>query len=265
MTEDEQILTTVLNCRRVDLYADPKPLTRIQQKQYLHMKSRLASGEPLQYILGFSDFMGIKLFVDERVLIPRPETEILVEVAIEKAQALKSQRPLRILDLGTGSGNVAIALAKNIPDALISTVDISYEAIELAEANARANGVHEQVRFILRDMVNFLKEQQEANCKFDLIISNPPYIPTFEIPRLPADVLKEPRMALDGGDDGLDFYREIIALSVDLLDKGSFLLLEIGDGQAEKIHAMVKASEMYDQCVFQKDYVGTDRIAVMTR
>ncbi len=268
MTETEYMLTSLLNCQRVDLVVDPKPLSEEQHRQYEDMKYRRDLGEPLQYIVGECDFMGIKLKVDERALIPRPETEILVEKAIQKCNQQQSQihRPLNILDLGTGSGNIAIALAKNIESCCVTTVDISQEALTLAKHNAKMNGVYDKINFIHADMVSFLEGANHqtarfvAQLKFDILISNPPYIPTQQLSQLPKDVQHEPRLALDGGMDGLDFYRPIAANSYNFLNREGFLFMEIGDDQEVLLEALLKKYPQYKNIFLHKDYMGTVRI-----
>lgn len=261
MTEDEWMLTSVLDCRRVDLVANPKGLTDAQKSRYEQMRARRAQGEPLQYIVGTCDFAGIPLSVDARVFIPRPETEILAATAIEKAGTLTRRDTLSALDLGTGSGNIAIALAKNIADAAITALDIDGGALTLAAENARANDVGQRIEFFHVDMEAYFREVAVLGKKFDVIISNPPYIATPQLTQLPADVQREPRRALDGGEDGLRFYRIIIQYGYRLLSPRGFLLFEIGDGQREGIEAIFAQYSRYQRIEFYKDYAGTDRIA----
>src|SRR5262245_346162 len=205
MSEEEQMLMEVLQCRRVDLYLERKGLNAKQKNEYEQMQRRRVAGEPLQYILGHVDFMGFKLFIDKRVLIPRPETEIMVNTAVDLLHQMYSGQTLRVLDLGTGSGNIAIALAKNFPDCEITALDISLEALDVARRNAHFQGVFNHIRFVQDSMGEFLSRQLNVPEKFDLIISNPPYIPTENLASLPKDVRHEPRIALDGGRDGLEF------------------------------------------------------------
>lgn len=267
MTEHEQMLMSVRDCRRVDLFVDPKPLTPSQEDFFQRMKNRRDTGEPLQYIIGHCEFMGIKIFVDPRVLIPRPETELLTAAAIERLGKRSQGRPLRILDLGTGSGNIAIALAKNIENGQILTVDICPRVLELAKENARFNRVDHKIDFDCEDMNVFLQRWPDTNAPFDLIISNPPYIAHAKIPELPADVRQEPWLALDGGKDGLDFYRTIIAGAYRLLADHGFVCMEIGDGQADAIQKIFENHPLhpYDQICFKKDDTMTKRIVIAQR
>jgi len=262
MTENELMLTSVLDCRRVDLVADPRKLTPVQESRYRQMQKRRAQGEPLQYITGQCEFMGILLAVDARVLIPRPETEILVELAVEKTRSLSATGTVNILDIGTGSGNISIALSKNIKNAIVTTVDISNDALVLAEQNADTNDVRQRIKFVCDDMDVFLRKAAGRGETYDMIISNPPYIPTAQWTQLPDDVRQEPRAALDGGRDGLHFCRMIIQNAYRALRPGGFLIMEIGDGQREYIETIFRDNPYYSRINFHKDYVGTDRIVI---
>lgn len=262
MTENELMLTSIFDCRRVDLVVHSRKLTPAQESRYNEMRVRRAEGEPLQYITGQCEFMGIPLAVDARALIPRPETEILVELAIEKAKSISTKAALNALDLGAGSGNISIALAKNIENITITALDISDSALTLAEKNAKANGVEQKIKFRSNDMIAYLRDTMSGDEKFDMIISNPPYIPTSQLAQLPVDVQREPAMALDGGKDGLHFYKAIIQHAHRTLKSGGFLLMEIGDGQRGDIEVIFGRDSQYSQISFYKDYVGTDRIVI---
>jgi len=265
MTEEEMILTAVKNCQRIDLYADPAPLSIQQRDQINTIKLRRQKGEPLQYLLGSCTFMGLKFKVDSRVLIPRPETELLVEAAIKILKKSDDRKLMtqRILDLGTGSGNIAIGLAKFIEECQVTAVDISQDALDLAGQNARLNGVEEKIQFVRSDLFVSFKNSLPNPAGFDMIISNPPYIPSGMITTLPADVQKEPTLALDGGMDGLDFYRRLVIESSIYLKPGGFLLFEMGDGQREAIEQIVLRTQNFiiHECV--QDYRGTDRIMIL--
>lgn len=260
MNERDLMLTSILKCRPVDLVANPPSLTRQQSNTLNRMQARRLSGEPLQYILRSCDFMGVELTVDSRVLIPRPETELLVEYALECAKMLMTRKGLRILDLGTGSGNIAIAMAKYLPNCVVTAVDIEPRAQSLARRNAAANDVSSMLTFCQEDMTVFMKRAALEEKQYDIIISNPPYIPTAWLPQLPRDVRFEPTVALDGGEDGLKFYRAIIARAHNLIRPGGYLLLEIGDGQRNDIQCIFACHKQYHPLNFIKDYVGTDRV-----
>jgi release factor glutamine methyltransferase len=268
MTEQELILTEVLNCNRIDLYLGSPSLTKENKERLMWMQQRRMSGEPLQYIIGHCDFMGIPLNVDERALIPRPETEILVECVLEKMKAA-SKSPLNILDLGTGSGNVAIALASLASLAVhqkgcfVTSVDISPGAITLAKENAQRNNVADRIQFVCGDMQSFMRQLMSEGKSFDGIVSNPPYIKTADLSFLPKDVQHEPHTALDGGKDGLFYHRLIVEYGARLLRDQGLLALEIGDGQRVDLAQMLSQTS-YQQVQFIKDYRGTDRIILAT-
>ena len=253
MSEDEIILTHILRCSRTDLLIHKPQLTAAQNKQFQEYKARRQNGEPLQYILGSWEFCGLEFKVDPRVLVPRPETEILVEEAVKRFKGRD------ILDLGTGSGNITVALAQLLPYAQVTSVDISVDALSVAMGNAQRHGVESRVAFINADMFGYLEGCWE---EFDLIISNPPYIPTAKMADLPADVKREPALALDGGADGLDFYRDIIKYSPPLLRKGACLMMEFGDGQAKDIQALLRTQSLFSQAEIIKDLAGKERIVI---
>lgn len=253
------MLTSLLRCRRVDLYTNEVHLDPDQKVRYQNMLQRRMNGEPLQYVVGCSDFCGSQIFLDQRVLIPRPETEILVEHAIHDVPH-QPDHPLQILDLGTGSGNIAIALAKAISHCHILANDISSDALTLARDNARFNMVEAKISFACQDMFDFLNGFIRRHAKFDLIVSNPPYIPTSAMTTLPADVRQEPSIALDGGPDGLFFYRRLIHVCRFLLQPQGAIFFEIGDGQDEPIKDLFQKYGEYGAVDFIVDYVGTRRV-----
>ena len=179
----------------------------MQHKSYEEKLQEVIQGKPLQYITHLQEFMGLNFYVDENVLIPQPDTEILVGQALEKIQSIQDRR-VQMLDLCTGSGAIAISIAKKMQEIAeeyqVIATDISDKALEVAQRNARQNQVQKQIQFLQSDMFSNLKERE-----FDVIVSNPPYIETKVIQTLSKEVRKEPRIALDGGEDGLKFYIEI--------------------------------------------------------
>ncbi len=209
---------------------------------------RLQEGEPFQYVLGEQDFYGLSFLVDPRVLIPRPETEVLVEKALSLAPPQG-----RILDLCCGSGCIAVALAHHLPQSEIWAVDLSSDALALAAENARRHGA--DIRFGVGDL--FAALPPEAG-RFDLIVSNPPYIPREEIGKLDPEIAYEPTMALDGGEDGLDFYRRILPDAPDHLLPGGGLLLEAGDQQSSAL-LKIAAACLYDETEIFSDLSGKNR------
>ena len=245
---------TLQKSKEYTIIYDTKEVTQKQRDEFVKNIKRLISGEPLQYITGVQEFMKINFLVTKDVLIPQPDTEILVEEAIKIANRLDN--PL-ILDLCTGSGAIAVSLAKNIPNAKIVATDISKRALEIARQNAKLNGVLNNIDFIESDLFNKIK-----NIKFDIIVSNPPYIETDEIKKLPKDVRQEPTIALDGGKDGLDFYRKIFAKGNEYLNRQGFLCVEIGYNQKEAVRKIIEKKERYVQTYCIKDLCQNDRVIV---
>ena len=257
MNATEQILTKILKCRRVDLYTKEREMKDFERAVATQMLERFESGEPLQYILGEIAFCDLSLKVNRNVLIPRFETEILVDRIIFTLQGLSD---LTFLDLGTGSGNIAISLAKAFPNSRVFAVDISPEAVGLAKENAAGNGVEKQITFICEDMHTFLEEQAGKIAPFDCVVSNPPYISTKEIACLPPDVRQEPVLALDGGEDGCRYYRLIAPHLTSWLKMGGYCFLEIGETQKEKVaHIFEQHPESWQTNIWP-DYTGADRI-----
>ncbi len=248
------MLTAILNCRRIDLLTGEARLNPAQEARYRLMRQRRNGGEPLQYILGSCDFMGLTFKVSPDVLIPRPETELLVERVV---RAYEQNGSCRLLDLGTGSGCMAVAAAVLLPESQVVAVDISEAALRVARANAQRHAVESRVCFVQEDMRRFLDQTAES---FDVVMSNPPYIPTSALKDLPQEVRREPVLALDGGRDGLRFYREVIPRAVDCLAVGGCLMMEIGDDQRAAIEEMVAGQKGVKQVCWHKDYRGTDRI-----
>jgi len=211
---------------------------------------------PEQYIAGSVNFFGHDFFVTPDVLIPRPETELLVEEVIGLSGAISSERPLHILDLGTGSGNIAISLTKFISDCKIIASDVSKSALSIAEKNAVLNRVQDRIEFKAGDLFNGLN-----GYKFDIIISNPPYVAGPQFRGLQREVGFEPSSALDGGIDGMDFYRRIIKEAGVFLSAEGRLFLEIGFGQADRIRSLFE-KHCYKNILFIEDYNGIKRVAI---
>ena len=219
-------------------------------KQFENLAARRLRREPLQYLLGESWFCGRRFRVDRRVLIPRPETELLCEWALEAIAEVPSPR---VLDVCTGSGCIGLTLGAERPDARITLTDLSVEALQAARENAQVLGVN--VRLIQSDLLGSVPKGE----KFDLILSNPPYIPTAECRGLQEEVLREPVMALDGGEDGLDFYRRLASDVPAFLFPGSSLMAEAGAGEAEAILCLLKEAGFTGLQV-RKDLAGIDRM-----
>lgn len=240
--------------RQYLLVHDDEQLTKIQEKAYLENIKKISKGIPLQHITHSQEFMKMNFYVNEDVLIPRVDTEILVEEVIEIAKKINVKK---ILDLCTGSGAIAVSLAKYIEDSQITAIDISGEALRVAKLNARNNEVEDKITFIKSDLFeNVVKE------KYDIIVSNPPYIKKDVIKKLNKEVQKEPNIALDGGYDGLDFYRKIISEGYEYLKFKGYMCLEIGYDQKEEVIEIIEKQEKYSNTYSKKDLSGNDRIVV---
>jgi len=215
-----------------------EPLTPDAHKKFLELLERRMGGECIAYILGKKEFRGLEFFVNKSVLVPRPETELLVEVILQRwgNSACAGKETKRILDLCTGSGAIAISLKHEMPCLEVWAADISTEALETARANARRHQLAESIRFYR----GHLFEALPAGLTFHAIVSNPPYIPSDKIARLPPEVQTEPRLALDGGKDGLEIIREIITHAPGCLEPGGVLLLEGAPEQMKSISAALE-------------------------
>lgn len=211
---------------------------------------------PLAYILGHQPFLGIKIKVNKDSLVPRPETEELVLECERLAKATKAPAP-KILEIGTGTGCIAVALAQLLPAATVFATDLSTQALELAQKNAIDHHVGNRIRFVKE---NLFSDKQGLRGWADLMVSNPPYIPTGEIDKLEPEVLKEPRMALDGGKDGLDAIRAIVAMAPKMLRPGGYLAMEIGSKQGPAVAKLYAAAGLQG-VVIKKDAQGLERFA----
>lgn len=245
---------TLKKSKEYTIIYDKNEVTKEERDNYVKNIKRLISGEPLQYITGVQEFMKLNFIVNKDVLIPQPDTEILVEEVIKIAN--KMENPI-ILDLCTGSGAIAVSLAKNIPNAKIIATDISKKALEIAKYNAKLNGVLNSIDFIESNLFNKIK-----NIKFDVIVSNPPYIETNEIQKLPKDVRQEPMIALDGGKDGLDFYRKIYDKGNEFLNRQGYICVEIGYNQREAVKRIIEKKQRYVETYCIKDLCENDRVIV---
>ena len=249
------LMQYVLNkSRQYVIVNDREELDNIKEKQYLEEIKILKKGVPIEHITHQKEFMKLSFFVDKNVLIPRQDTEILVEEVINIA---KKNNAKKILDLCTGSGAIAVSLAKYLPQAEITAIDISNEALKIAKKNAISNNVENQITFISSDMFTNLNEE-----KFDIIVSNPPYIKTNVIKNLDIQVQNEPYIALDGGKDGLDFYKKIINESYQYLEYNGYLCLEIGFDQKIDVIELIENTESFTGTYSKKDLFDNDRIIV---
>ena len=270
--EAEYLLSHLLNCKRSGLYLNHDKAIAIDEFQrFMGWLNRRIAREPSQYIIGEQEFWGLEFKITRDVLIPRPETEILVEEAVKTIYDLrftiydcsfenrkpKIENPV-LLDLCTGSGCIAITLAKEIPQSTVYAVDVSEKAMDVARENAERHGVADKIHFLKGDLFEPLNG---VDITFDLIVSNPPYISKKTMKELQPEIRDyEPQTALCGGDDGLDFYRRIIAEAPNYLTKRGHLILEMGYGQAEEIKKLIKQNKTFEHIDIKKDFAGIDRV-----
>jgi release factor glutamine methyltransferase len=246
----ELLLGEVLSLDRVGLYLDfDRPLLHQEREQYRGLVARRAEREPLQYILGRTEFWSLPFLVNPAVLIPRPETEILVEEGLNKAKP-----DSLVLDLGTGSGAVAVALAHELPGIRVKAMDISADALRVGEENARVNGVESRIDFLNGNFSDILPGEN------DLILSNPPYVSREEYEACMPEVKNhEPEQALLGGEDGLDSIRAILKNAPAAMKAGGWLLMEVGMTQAETVRMLLEETGFVDTFKRQ-DYSGVFRV-----
>ena len=231
---------------------------------YFELIDKRASGVPVAYITGRKEFMGISFKVTEDVLIPRPDTEIVVEEIIKLASEMqKGFSDLDILDLCCGSGAICVSLAYYIHKAKLTGTDISPLAIAVAKENTKDYKLTGKVKLVQGDLFAPFKSKGFGKAQFDIIVSNPPYIKTSVLQTLQREILEhEPVLALDGGESGLDFYEKIIKSSPDFLKKNGLLALEIGADQAEEVTALINANEAFSEYRIIKDLAGLDRVII---
>ncbi len=251
----ELLLTDILNCKRLDLYLlYDRPLKNDELNKYREYLKRRIKREPLQYIIGHVEFYGLKFMVNPSVLIPRQETELLVEYAIKQAEISKR---IKILDIGVGSGNISIALLKNLPDSFVLGIDISEDALTLSEFNAKQNIVEDRLELKKFDIQ---KDDPATLGKFDLIISNPPYISLEDFESLEPELnVYEPAVALTDYSNGYSFYERIILVSKQILNSNGKLFFELGEGHHQKVADMLKLNG-FTKINIYKDYSNIERI-----
>lgn len=259
---DEPILKTRIIL--VNILSESKEYLIIHEKEelskeveelYIANIQKLCNDIPLQYIINRQEFMGLEFYVDENVLIPQPDTEILVEEVIDIS---KREGKKNILDLCTGSGAIGISIANSISECNITLSDISKDALEVAKENCIKHKVEDRVTIIQSDLF----ENIDENNKFDIIVSNPPYIKTDVIKTLDKEVQNEPILALDGGEDGLKIYRRIINEAYKFLEIDGYLCLEIGYDQKDEVTRLIEQTGEYEEIYSKKDLSGNDRVVI---
>jgi len=260
----EILLAHALNAKRIDLYLRyDQPLNFDERDRFKALIKRRLNREPVAYIVGCKEFWSMDLEVTRDVLIPRPETECLVERALERLTRESGLQPKFILELGTGSGSVILALATENSRHVYWGTDISINAIQVARRNAFRHGLDHRVHFIVTDWLSAFKVQSGL---FDLIISNPPYVRSGDLVKLQPEIQAyEPLTALDGAEDGLLCLRQIIQSAYLYLKPAGLLLLEMSDDQKAQLNQIISECGQYEDIEFYKDYSGYDRIAAMTK
>ena len=256
----ELLLAHVLGIERIDLYLRfDQPLSADELAHFKQLIKRRLNREPLAYILGRRDFWEMTVAVDQNVLIPRPETEFLVEAALDLISENPNTRRMRILELGTGSGAIILSLAADRPGHVFCASDRDFSALKVARKNAGANQLGTMVGFFAASWFAPIHPTAE----FDLIVSNPPYIPVNDIPGLAPEIYNyEPELALDGGADGLTEIRHIIESAPPYLSEGGHLLIEIGNGQSGAVQALIEDAQGIQLIRIIQDYGGYDRVVV---
>ncbi len=256
----ELLLCSVLGCKRIDLYTRfDKPLNQGELGEFRELLKRRLRHEPLQYILGETEFMSLRFFVDRNVLIPRPETEVLVEQIIKTCRGdFRGSSRVSMIDIGTGSGNIAISVSKFVENVECVGIDVSDEASAVARKNAEYHQVSGRVEFLRLDVFDDLSKK--LNRKFDIVASNPPYVPASEFEHLQPEIRDyEPRAATCDEEDGLKFFRRICELGGGLSNENGFIFFEVGYNQASEVKELLEGTG-YGDVTVTKDYAGVERV-----
>ncbi|MTI80618.1 MAG: peptide chain release factor N(5)-glutamine methyltransferase [Firmicutes bacterium] len=250
----EVLLSQVLNCNRAYLLTNNvKPLTEMQLRQFNELVQKRTQGQPVAYLVGVKEFMGLNFTVTPDVLIPRPDTELMVETAVSIINKHAKENP-KLLDVGTGSGAVVVSTTHFVPRLKATAVDISEQALKIAQKNAKEHNVDNKIEFIKGNLLESLLHQ-----KADIITANLPYVPSQDILTLSEEVKNEPKLALDGGPDGLDLYRQLIPQAEKILNPAGHLLIEIGPGQGQPALNLFKH---WPQANLYHDLANRERLVV---
>ena len=250
----EILLAHVLKCRRLSLYVDAEKILPLESiLRFEELINRRIKKIPAAYLTGTKEFFGLNFVVNENVLIPRPDTEILAEGVGEFLRGLGDE--VTFADLGTGSGAIAVSILKFVKNSRACAVDVSSETLDVAKFNAAKFHVDDRAEFFCGDMFAPLTGKI-----FNAVVSNPPYIPTGELESLQAEVQSEPRLALDGGEDGLNFYRRIVRDAPNFLVAGGLLAVEVGFNQAAAVKSLIEVDGRFNRVEVWKDLAGIDRV-----
>jgi release factor glutamine methyltransferase len=260
----ELLLSHVLSLKRIELYTKFDKIVSEEQLNKLHnLVERAGKHEPIAYLAGKTEFYSLELDITSDCMIPRPETELLVERAIEFLRTRSGKQS--VCDLCTGSGCIAAAIAKNFSDCRIIAADISDAVLSVAAENIEKHGLKERVKLLCGDLFDPIMPHLDAG-GFDLIVCNPPYVSAAEVEKLNKNVKDyEPRVALFAGDDGLDIYRRIIAKVRQFLKPDAALMLEVGYNQAQPVRELLEKAGYFGEITFEKDFRGIDRLAIAKR
>lgn len=255
----ELLLAHILGLQRIQLYINyDKPLTTDELKSFRELYERRLNYEPVQYIIGSTSFMGLQFKVDQSVCIPRPETESLLEQVLIFAHQYEHDKSIDILEIGTGSGNIAISIAKFLKQARVTSIDVDTHALEVARQNARLHLVESRIEFGLMDIFN--PPNNFFQKRYDMLVSNPPYVAKDEWEQLQKEIRDfEPPAAITDGRDGYRFYRRIIEIIPEVLKAGGCVILEVGFGQAEKVVRELERAGLKEVCV-TSDLQGIPRV-----
>lgn len=258
--EAQVLLSHILACNRMQLYTSfDKPLAAEELTAYRRLIQRRLAGEPVAYLVGEQEFWSLPFHVEAAVLIPRRDTETVIEVILDQVADRKA--PLRIADIATGSGAIGVTLARELSAATVVLTDVSADAARVAADNAARNGVGERVEVRTGDLL----APVAGDAPFDILVSNPPYIPSADIAGLSPEVRCEPRLALDGGPDGLDLVRRIVAGAGDRVKPGGLLVLEHGFDQAEQVARLTAAAGGFEAARMRQDLGGNPRVTYARR
>jgi len=257
----EVLLADLLDVPRPALFLEcDRILSAPQCDTYAVRIRRRLQGEPVQYIVGQQEFWSLSFAVNAAVLVPRPETELLVECGVRHARqwAARYATAVQVLDVGTGSGNIALSFAHTVPESRVWGIDISWQALRVARANAQCHGVESRVEWIQGDLLTPIRDGMP---RFALCVANLPYVTTAEWAQLPRDIKAyEPALALRGGTDGLDLIRRLIVMSSAVLARGGMLALEVGWQQAEAVMDALRRQDAFTEVGVERDFAGIDRV-----